>query len=152
MEKASLAALLHDSAKNIQKDPEGFSKLHGISEYLHDYDDLPLPVLHAPMGAHMARVKFGVDDPEILSAITWHTSGKANMSLLDKIIYIADYTEPTRPGGEEMEEIRRMSLVNLDMALYLALKWSINRIEAKGKQVHENTITAYNYIKEQVGK
>ena len=150
--KASVAALLHDCAKNISKNPEEFCKIHGLSEYLHDYDDLPMPVLHAPMGAHLAKVGFGIDDPQILSAITWHTSGKEDMSLLDKIIYLADYTEPTRPGGPKLDEIRELSKKDLDIAVYKALEYSIERIKAKGNTVHETTIKAYNYMKEKVGE
>lgn len=150
VEKASLAALLHDSAKRISKDPQGFCKKHNLEKHLHDYDDLPLCVLHAPMGAHLAKEKFGVDDPEILSAITWHTSGRPNMSLMDKIIYLADYTEPTRFGTPEIEEVRDLCKTDLDMALYKALKYSIDRIKAKGNPVHITTLNAYNYMKEKM--
>lgn len=152
MEKASLAALLHDCAKHIAKDPKEFCRIHNLTKYLHDYDDMPLPVLHAPMGAHLAHEEFGVNDPEILSAITWHTSGKEDMSLLDKIIYLADYTEPLRFGTPQLEEIRSLCKTDLDMALCKALEYSIIRIKAKGNPVYEITLKAYNYIKEQVEK
>lgn len=150
--KASLAALLHDCAKNISKDPEGFAKAHNIEKYLHDYDDYPMPVLHAPMGAYLAKEEFGVNDPEILSAITWHTSGKPDMSLLDKVIYLADYTEPTRFSTPELEEVRALSKTDLDKALLKALEYSIKRIKAKGNPIHYTTLNAYNYIKEKLGE
>lgn len=155
VEKAALAALLHDCAKNISKDPEGpeaFSKRHHIDEYLHNYDDVPMPVLHAPMGAHMARVKFGVEDEEILSAITWHTSGKPDMSLMDKVIFIADYTEPIRPSTPQLEEVRELSLKDLDKALLKALEYSIEHIKAKGKPIYDYTLNAYEFIKNQLGE
>lgn len=151
-DKASLAALLHDCAKNISNNPESFAKEHHIEEYLHDYDDYPMPVLHAPMGAHLAQVEFGVNDPEVLSAITWHTSGKPDMSLMDKVIYLADYTEPTRFSTPELEEVRALSKTDLDKALLTALKYSIKRIEAKGGPVHYTTLNAYNYMKERLGE
>lgn len=146
--KASLAALLHDCAKSISKDPEGFSKEHGIYEFLHKYDYLPLPLLHAPMGAHLAKAEFGVDDEEILSAITWHTSGKPNMSLMDKIIYLADYTEPGRTEIKEIDEVRGLCEKDLDKALLKAFEYSIKYIKAKGKEIHSDTLKAYEYMKE----
>lgn len=148
-DKASLAALLHDCAKRISKNPEEFCKEHNLSSYLHDYDDYPLPVLHAPMGAHLAKEEFGVTDPEVLSAITWHTSGKPNMSLMDKIIYLADYTEPGRYSTPQLEEVRSLSKTNLDKAMVKALEYSIERIKSKGNPVHYTTLNAYKYMKEQ---
>lgn len=150
VEKASLAALLHDCAKNIAKDPETFAADHHIGQYLHDYDDLPTPVLHAPMGAHMAQIEFGVNDDEVLSAISWHTSGKPNMSLLDKVIYLADFTEPTRYATAALTAIREIIKTDLDMALFKALECSIEKIKSKGNQVHKNTLDAYNYMKKKM--
>lgn len=147
VEKASLAALLHDCAKSISKAPKDFSKDHGIEEHLDKYSSYPLCVLHAPMGAHLAEKEFGVTDEDILSSITWHTSGKPGMSKLDKIIYIADITEDTRPDTDDINAIRELSKQDLDKAMAKALECSIKKIQSKGNPVHDDTTNAYEYYK-----
>ena len=74
------------------------------------------------------------------------------MSLMDKIIYLADYTEPIRPNTPELEEVRRLSKIDLDKAMLKALEYSIKHIKAKGKPIHSNTLSAYEYMKEQLGE
>lgn len=146
-EKASLAALLHDCAKAVSKNPKAFCEKYHIEAYLPLYKDYPLCVIHAPLGAHMAKAYFGVDDPEILSAITWHTSGKPDMSPLDAVIYLADYTEPTRHSTPELEEIRALSKTDMDHALLKAMDYSIARMKKKDFPIHHTTLDAYAYYK-----
>ena len=73
-------------------------------------------LLHAKLGAWMAEHKYGVDDPEILSAITCHTTGKPGMSLLDKILYVADYIEPRRSKADNLTAMRKLAFIDLDGA------------------------------------
>ncbi len=150
VKKAAVTGLIHDCAKNIMDDPDKFAKQYNLEQYLHLYEGYPACVLHAPMGAHLATELFGVNDPEILSAISCHTTGKANMSLLDKIVFLADYTEPTRMLNEAIEVVRKESERNLDKALYLALDYSVKKIEGRGNTVHKDTFEAYEYIKNQI--
>ena len=75
-------------------------------------------LLHAKLGAWMAEHKYGVDDPEILSAITCHTTGKPGMSLLDKILYVADYIEPRRSKAANLTAMRKLAFIDLDKADY----------------------------------
>ena len=97
MERAQLAGLLHDCAKCIPaKKKLKICKDNKIP--VTDFEREHTFLLHAKVGAWVAREKYGVTDPEILSAITWHTTGKENMTLLEKIVYIADYIFMTVPN------------------------------------------------------
>ena len=95
LEKALTAGLLHDCAKGRGvKEQIRYCEKHGI---LLTEAELAMPALiHAKLGAYLAEKDYGITDPEILDAITYHTTGRPDMSLLEKIIYIADYIEPNR--------------------------------------------------------
>ena len=132
--KARLAALLHDCAKYLP------------DEILLSYADTNppmLPILHAAAGADYAKNIYGVDDPEILQAIRLHTTGDENMSLLDKIIYLADMIEPSRTF-DGVDEIRSAS--SLDEMMRLALLRSIWYIKERGNPIHPATLRALNAI------
>ena len=90
LDKADLAGLLHDSAKRFE-DPVMLQKCLDRNIPVTAEEERDPSLLHAKLGAWMAEHKYEVDDPEILSAITCHTTGKPGMSLLDKILYVADY-------------------------------------------------------------
>ncbi|MFQ9209852.1 MAG: bis(5'-nucleosyl)-tetraphosphatase (symmetrical) YqeK [Clostridium fessum] len=78
-------------------------------------------MIHAKLGAWMAEHKYGITDPEVLSAIACHTTGKPAMSLLDKILYVADYIEPRRDKAPNLPKLRRLAFEDLDEALYQIL-------------------------------
>ncbi|MBQ1820820.1 MAG: nicotinate (nicotinamide) nucleotide adenylyltransferase [Clostridia bacterium] len=128
--KARLAALLHDCAKYL---PEGL-----LLPYA-DTEPPMMPILHAPAGADYAKEVYGVSDPEVLEAIRLHTTGDANMTLLDKIIYLADMIEPSR-SFEGVDEIRNASTP--DEMMRLALLRSIWYIKENGSQIHPATLRA----------
>lgn len=132
--QARLAALLHDCAKYLPKD-----------ELLAFADTEPpmLPILHAPAGAVRARDVYGVTDPEVLSAIRLHTTGDADMTLLDKIIYLADMIEPSR-AFDGVDEIRNAGSV--DDMMRLALSRSIWYIKERGNPLHPATVRAYTSL------
>ena len=98
---------------------------------------------HAPVGAYLVETKVGITDCEILEAIRYHTSGRANMSLLEKVVYLADYIEPGRhfPG---VEEVRELAQRDLDEALIQAVKNSILFLMKKNQSVYPLTLTMYN--------
>jgi nicotinate-nucleotide adenylyltransferase len=128
--KARTAALLHDCAKYLPDD------------ILLSYADTEPPmiqILHAPAGADYARTAYGVEDPEILRAIRLHTTGDAGMTLLDKIIYLADMIEPSR-SYDGVDQIRNAS--SLDEMMRLALLQSIWYIKEKGNAIHPATLRA----------
>lgn len=102
-------------------------------------------LLHSKTGAAVARDKFGVSD-RIYEAIRWHTTGKADMSLLEKILYMADYIEPTR-SFEGVDKLRKLAYQDLDEAMILGLEMSLDDIVSRGEPPHENTISALEWLK-----
>jgi nicotinate-nucleotide adenylyltransferase len=103
-----------------------------------------LKLLHAKTGAAIARDVFGVDD-EIYNAILWHTTGKPDMTLLEKVIYLADYIEPTR-NFDGVEELRQAVYEDLDRGLLLGLTMTVEEMEAMGNPVHHNTLNARDFL------
>lgn len=143
-DKAYIAGLLHDCAKGYSNDEQiSLCQKYGI-----ELDDMTLackPVIHAPLGAEIARSEYGIDDEEILEAIRCHTVAKENMSLLDKIIYIADMIEPMRdfPG---VDKLREAAEEDIDKVFIMGLKHSIVFNAQKNKIIHPDTISAWNYM------
>ena len=93
---------------------------------------------------------FGVSD-EVYSAIRWHTTGRAGMTLLEKVIYLADYIEPTR-DFEGVEALRELCYVNIDDALLLGLRMSVEDIRSYGEEPHKRTLEAIEFMLEAAGK
>ena len=113
-DKAALAALLHDSAKEISKD-EMRAIMRAHPELAEGGEDRPTPVWHGICAAILARTEWGVEDEAVLSAIACHTAGKPGMSRLDKIVYLADMSSKERdwPG---VNKLRKLELKDLDLA------------------------------------
>ncbi|MCI8514840.1 MAG: nicotinate (nicotinamide) nucleotide adenylyltransferase [Lachnospiraceae bacterium] len=104
-EKAYLAGLLHDCAKDIpDKDQIHRAKMAGLT--LSEQELLSPALIHAKLGAYYARERYGVRDEEILNAIRYHTTGRPAMTLLETILYIADYIEPGRENAPRLPELR----------------------------------------------
>ena len=146
-DKARLAGLLHDCAKNLdEKSGEEFSAI--CTKYGVTLDGLAKKeraLVHAFLGAAVAYKDYGVDDHEILEAIYYHTTARANMTPLEKIIYIADMTEPNREL-EQSKEIRRLAQESVDEALIYAIGCSIKHVIRKGTLIHPDSIHALNYL------
>lgn len=134
--KAYLAGLLHDCAKEIKNQAEKCDEL-GIR--IDDMMRQNTGLIHGPLGAAVAKRDFGVSDEEILSAIRWHTLGRAGMTLLEKIVYIADYTEKNRVY-EGVEELRKAVDADLEDAILLSIERHLKVLEKRGAAVHPNTI------------
>lgn len=144
VEKARIAALLHDCTKRLSMEQQlALCGKYGIA--LDELEQRALKLLHAKTGAAIARDVFGVDD-EIYRAIWWHTTGKPNMTLLEKVIYLADYIEPTRdfPG---LAQLRETVWRDLDEGLLLGLTMTVEEMEGMGNPVHHNTIDARDYLR-----
>ena len=112
-----------------------------------DNTELETPaLLHAKTGAAFARELFGISD-RVYEAIYWHTTGKPDMSLLEKIVYLADIIEPGRdfPG---VDHLRELSYENLDKAMAEALRGSMEDVRRQGRIPHENSAKAYEYYAE----
>lgn len=147
--KASLAALLHDYAKEVEN--QVFIDL--IAKYDLDKDLLNWDnnIWHGVVGAYKIAEDFGLKDPEIFQAIQRHTVGASQMTLLDKVLYVADYIEPNRdfPG---VEEARRLAKCDLDQAVAYETAQTIAYLAKKWIPIHPQTLETYNgyvaYLKE----
>ena len=95
--------------------------------------------------AFLAKDKYKVEDPEILSAITWHTTGKENMTLLEKIIYIADYIEPARNKAPHLTRLRKLAFTDIDECMYEILKDSMAYLSENPKTMDPMTEQAYQF-------
>ncbi len=142
--KAYLAGLLHDVVKEFSPEQmRELAKKYGVK--------LSEVVLHEPklvhgiLGAYYVKYEFGIDDDEIFDAIYYHTTSKANMPLLTKIIYIADSIEPNR-DFDGVCELRAATYENLDKAILMSLRKTIDKLLKNGRLIHVETVNAMNYL------
>ena len=147
-DRAALAALLHDAAKEISKDEmRAIMKAH--PEYAEGGEERPTPVWHGICAAILARTVWGVKDEAVLSAIACHTAGKPGMSKLDKILYLADMSSAERdwPG---VNKLRKLERKDLDAAMLMALKQTNDFVLSQGKPLDPMSKAAYDDIQAQV--
>lgn len=143
-EKAALAGLLHDCARDLKND-----EIFIFCEQNHIEIDairrVQPELLHGPVGAWMAEKEYGVSDKTVLDAIAYHTTGRVGMELLDKIIFLADCIEPGRsfPG---VDEIRKLAFADIEKAMLLSFDRTIKYVLLKGALVYPETINARNSI------
>ena len=150
LDKAELAGLMHDCGKRYSDDIILKKCIkHGIE--VTEAELNALPVLHAKYGAWLAEHKYQITDREILDAIGCHTTGKPDMTVLDKILYIADYIEPRRFKAENLPLIRRLAYENLDETMYAILSGTLEYLDKKGGSIDPMTVEAYEYFKEMKG-
>ena len=144
-ELAAEAGILHDITKSLSYNEQlQLCEKYGI---INDNSELEAPkLLHAKTGAAMARELFGVSDT-VYEAIRWHTTGKPDMSLFEKILYLADYIEPTR-DFEGIDELRELAFSDLDGAMVLGLGMTIDEIRRSGREPYVDTLDAYAWYKE----
>ncbi len=139
-EKAAAAGILHDITKKLSYDEQLIlCEKYGI--ILDSVERNSPKLLHAKTGAALARDRFGIGD-DVYEAIRWHTTGKPDMTLLEKIIYLADYIEPTR-NFDGVEELRALAYENLDRAMARGLEMSIEDIRARNIEPHRDSVEAY---------
>lgn len=144
-EKMCVAGLLHDVLKEADREETFFY----VDKYI-----IPLTVLeeatpklwHAIVGAEFIKNELGIDDDEIINAVRYHTTGRKNMTLSDKILFIADFISADRDydGADEMRERAEKSL---ECAMDMGLSFTITDLVENGKAVHPDTIDAYNDLK-----
>ena len=138
-EKMRKAAILHDCTKYISKEEHlAICARYGIE--LDDLERSSEKLLHSKSGAALAKYVFGMDD-EIFTAILYHTTGRGNMSVAEKILYLADYMEPCRTFPE-VEEMRRLAQRSLDEAVLMGVRLSIAEMLERNRIVHRNTLEA----------
>jgi predicted HD superfamily hydrolase involved in NAD metabolism len=146
VDSALTAGLLHDCAKCIpNKDKLKLCKKFKIPVTAFEAEHLYL--LHAKMGACLAREKYGVTEPEILDAIVYHTTGRADMTDLEKIVYIADYIEPRRDKAPRLCEIRKLAFQDLDECMYEILKDTLSYLSCNPEDIDQATQVAFEFYK-----
>lgn len=141
LEKTSLAALIHDIAKQ-QPDTEMRDII--ISENL-DLDLLQYgnAIWHAPVGAILARRQFGIKDEDILAAIANHTIAAPEMSLVEQVLFVADYIEPGR-DFEGVEKARELAAESLEKAVQYQIKETIKNLIIEERKIYPKAIDSYN--------
>lgn len=146
--KVELSALLHDCGKDMDS-RELLEYVRSNRVELDEIEAKQLELAHGVIGAHLARAEFGVDDTEVLSAIRFHTTGKTDMTLVEKIVYLADFIEEGRkyPG---VQLLRELSFEDLDSAILLSFDNTIKHVISQKKILHTRTVEARNFILEQM--
>lgn len=147
-EKARRAGILHDCTKYLELAEQlQLCREYGVA--LDDLEQKAVKLLHSKTGAAVARHVFGAPD-DIFEAIFWHTTGKADMTLLEKILYLADYIEPTR-DFDGVEELRTLAYRDLDAAVLQGLEMSMADLNERGVPVHRNTRQARDWLLQRKG-
>ena len=139
-DRALIAGELHDCAKELDEALQTEMSIEWTGDLF-----LDKKLLHSPAGAVMAQREFGISDPEILDAITYHTTGRGNMTLLDKIVYLADKLEPSRTYADLTKE-RELAETDIDEALKLCVKSVKKKFESRGQRIHPITIDFMNEL------
>ncbi len=148
-EKAALiAGILHDCAKYLSD-----------KEILKECEKYQLPIsqtekkspflLHGKLGAYYAKHKYRIQDPQILSAITYHTTGKPDMTMLEKIIFLADYLElfRTQETSPPLSVLRSMVFRDINQTTYLVLKNTIEYLQSKKGEIDQTTVATLQFYK-----
>lgn len=144
---ARASAILHDCTKYLELDEQlSLCAKYGI--ILDDLEQKAVKLLHSKTGAGVAKHVFGMPDT-VYDAIFWHTTGKADMTKMEKILYIADYMEPNR-DFDGVEKLRELVYVDLSRACLLGLQMSIEDLTSRGNPVHKNTQEAYDFLRKEI--
>lgn len=144
VEKAELAGLLHDCGK-FQGDINLLKVAADFDIILDSVMEKNVQLVHSLIGAVLAEREYGIEDKEVLDAIRYHTTGREHMSLLDKIIYIADLIEPGRdfPG---VEELRKLAYEDIDSCMLEALDHTIEYVIQRKMLIHLDSVKARNQL------
>ncbi len=128
-EKAELAGLLHDSGKLLNQNVGNLE--------------------HAVYGSKIAANKYEINDTDVINAILYHTTGRENMTMLDKIIYIADKIEPNRKY-DGVELLRELAFTNIDKAIIKSLESTFEYLKSKNIEIDSKSITTYEFLKNNI--
>ena len=145
-EKAALAALLHDTAKELLRE-EMLQILNDNAIMAENAQNRPSPVWHGICAAILAQTQWGVEDEEVLSAIRCHTTGKPGMSLLDEIVFLADMTSAER-DYPEVDYLRKLEKKDIHQAMREALEMNLHWLEESGRPVDEETRAALEDLRQ----
>lgn len=143
-EKAYIAGMLHDTAKGLPH--ETLIKIaedNGLA--IDRYETENPELIHGKIGAFIISSELGIKDKDILSAVEWHTTGHANMTILEKIIYLADIIEPGRTF-KGVDAVRRLAYEDIDKAMIVSLREVVEYVKSKGLTLHPKSIEAYEFL------
>lgn len=146
--KAGIAALLHDCARDLSEE-ELFAKCVHYHLSVTEVERKRTVLLHAKVGAAIAQEIFGVEDEDILNAIIYHTTGRPAMSLLEKIIFTADYIEPNRKPIPGLNIVRELAYMDLDKAVTMISKNTLDYLSDTGVLIDNLTRETYDYYRKQ---
>ena len=149
--KAMAAGLLHDIAKYIPAE-EAIRQCKNFNILISEVEGRNPYLIHGKLGAHYAKTKYGIEDQAILDAITYHTTGRPNMTLLEKIVFLSDYIEihrnqPTKP---ELDKIRCIAFKQLDLAVFYALDNTLQYLTNSHREIDQLTVVTYEYYKKEL--
>ncbi|MDF2951521.1 MAG: hypothetical protein K0S18_1104 [Anaerocolumna sp.] len=149
--QAALAGLLHDLARCFP-DPELLKQCDAYHLPVSEVERRNPYLLHGKLGAYQAKEVYGITDSNMLSAIAYHTTGKPDMNLLEKIIFTADYIEPNRSGKHipDLDEIRSLAFHDIDQAVYRILDNTLKYLESGTQEIDPLTKEAYNFYKQKI--
>ena len=151
IQKAELAGLLHDCAKCIDvRKMQKLCEKAGLE--ITPFEAGSGSLLHSKAGSVLAAEKYGCTDPAILNAIRYHTTGRPGMSLLEKIIFVADYIEPGRYTAKNLPEIRKMAFEDIDEALVKILYDTLVYLNSTGNTVDPMTQKTYDYYRQMLAE
>ena len=151
VEKAELAGLLHDCAKCIDvRKMQKLCEKAGLE--ISPFEAGSGSLLHSKAGSVLAAEKYGCTDPDILNAIRYHTTGRPGMSLLEKIIFVADYIEPGRYTAKNLPEIRKTAFEDIDEALLKILYDTLVYLNSTGNTVDPMPQQTYDYYRQNMAE
>ena len=144
VKKAYLAGLLHDITKNLPE-KEHLKIFHDFGIMLTDIEKNAFKLWHAISGTAYLENILDIKDSEILSAVRYHTTAKEDMTLLEKVLYIADFTSQDR-DYDDVDVMRNLADKSLESAMIYALKYTIKELCDKNAAIHPDTVKAYNQL------
>lgn len=150
VQSARLAGLLHDCAKCLNDEKKlSICEKHNIS--INEIERRNPFLLHSKVGSYLAMEEFHVNDPDVINAILNHTTGRPGMSLLEKIIFVADYIEPDRNKAPNLNGIRQTAFVDLEEALLMILEDTLKHLKTTAGEIDPMTEKTYEYYRKKDG-
>ncbi len=149
-EKARLAGLMHDIAKEMPHE-EHVDILECAPETAKELENISVKLWHGPVGSIYLKQKYGIDDQDVLNAVRYHTTGRKDMSLLEKIVFVADHISEER-RWPDVTYLRGLSKVDLEGAMLAKLSTSMKRCISAHIEINKNTFEVYNQIVSQKSK
>ncbi len=140
-----VAGILHDYCKCMSIN-EMLLMCEKYNVELSDEDKQADGCIHGFLAAKICKDKFNIND-EVYNAIYYHTCGRPNMTILEKIIYVSDFIEPLRRFRDRVEEVRKMAYINIDKAVVLSSEMGLKHLKATNKFIHSNTQKTIEYYK-----